>query len=209
MDLAGNQARVVDRAESLVSERHLLPFVEQAQRQNRWDESEQLLFTVLRHTTRIDRTHHARLRLLLARGHTEAALEEAALVFALYREQGRFIQALQVGRAMRRIDPHSARPYNLEMEYLLDMGCQQQAEECQQQLLQMLKTSGQSHEVQSSNVRFQLLLRRPQQRQRPRLPRSWNVSPPLPGGTGSNLPALLDHEMEQLWWNDEGDESRF
>lgn len=205
MDLAAQQARVVDRAESLVSERHLLPFVEQAQRQSRWDESEQLLFSVLRHSTRLDRTHHARIRLLLSRGLHDSALEEAALVFSLYRRQGLILRALQVCRAMRRIDPRSARPYNLELEYLLDLGCQQQARDCQKQLLSMLEASGQHQEVGSSQARFQLLLRRPLQRRLPRLPQSWEASPPLAEGDHHNLPALRDEENpETLWWGEEG-----
>lgn len=104
-----------------------------------------------------DESLHMRIRSLIAQGQSGQAMEEAAAVFALYREQGFYRQALQVSREMRRIDPSSARPYELELRFLVDLGCRPEAERCQQELLRL--HLGDPVEQEACRKRFDLLLR--------------------------------------------------
>lgn len=183
-------------AESWVAESHLLPWVEAAQQQGKWSEAERLLHWVLRHTTQDERTYHSRIRGFLAEGLMEQALEEAALAFCFYRERGRFTRALQVARAMRKIAPRSPRPYELEMEYLLELGWQVRARQSFEGLVDILEKP---HEKRAAEIRFELLLKRPQERLPSRFPEAWTAPPALSSGESCNLPALLDDDMERLW----------
>lgn len=188
--------KLVDVAESWVAESHLLPWIEAAQKQGKWSEAERLLHWVLRHTTQDERTYHSRIRGFLAEGLKDQALEEAALVFCFYRERGRFPQALQVARAMRKIVPQSPRPYELEIEYLLELGWQARA---RQSFEGLVKLCNEPQEKKAAEIRFDLLLKRPQQRLPSRFPQAWTLPPAVGLGEGCNLPALLDDDMEQLW----------
>lgn len=126
----------------------------------------------------------------------EQALEEAALVFCFYRERGWFTRALQVARAMRKIAPRSPRPYELEIEYLLESGWQARARQSYEALSEILEKP---QDKRAAELRFKLLLNRPHQRLPSRFPEAWIVPPSVGRGESCNLPALLDDDMERLW----------
>ncbi|MBT9587405.1 ankyrin repeat domain-containing protein [bacterium] len=196
------KARAVAAAEGLVVEPILLPLVETAQQLGDWDEADRLLQSIMAHEGEGERTLHRRIRGLLARGKVDEAMEEASLVFVTYRSQGDYQSALQVLRDMRLIKASSARPYELEIEYLSSLGWMAAAEACQQQLLELHRQQGRRHEVDASRARFEILRRRPENRSLSRPPLAWTAPEPAENGNSGNLPALLEEEPEtrQPWW---------
>ena len=202
-----DQARAVDVAESLVVEPVLLPLAEKAQRAGDWDEADRLFRRIMICEGEGERTRHLRIRGLLVRGKVDEAMEEASLIFVGYRQQGNYSQALQVVRAMRRVDPTSCRPYELEIEYLSSLGFHGEAEACQKQLLQLHLEQGREAEIPASRARFEILRRRPENRGMSRPPTAWMAPGPSAPGLSSNLPALLEEEDPikppgwKLWWD--------
>ncbi|MBI3927104.1 MAG: ankyrin repeat domain-containing protein [Armatimonadetes bacterium] len=198
------KARSVERAESLVVEAVLLPLVEKAQREKDWDEADRLQRVIFRHDGVRTMSRHLRIRGLLARGRTEEALEEASLIFVSYRNRGRYREALQIARCMRRIDPDSARPYELEMEFLVELERVEEAGHCCHQLLEIHRRRDDSRANKACRARFDLLCRRPQVRAISRRPQAWTAPQPNASGNPGNLPALLDEGAEDprhLWWD--------
>jgi hypothetical protein len=201
-----NKARAVGAAESLVVESIFLPLVEEAQQEGHWDEADRLLQRILAHEGEGERTLHRRIRGLLARGKGDEAMEEASLVFLAHRRQGDYHSALQVLRSMRRIDAGSARPYELEVEFLTGLGWVEAAAICQQQLLDLHRSLGRPREIAASQARYEILRRRPENRQPSRPPRAWTAADAYEPGQG-NLPALLEDQPEnrppwwKLWWD--------
>ncbi len=177
-----DKARAVDIAESLVVAPVLRPLVEEAQQENDWDEADRLLRRILRQEGEDEACLHLKIRGLLARGRTEQALNEASLVFLRYRNEGRYRQALRLVRCMRLIDAQSARPYELEMEFLVDLGWLEPARECLEGLLALHRRTENVSEMWASKARFALLCRRPSSRRTGRRPQAWQVSHAMPSG---------------------------
>lgn len=204
------RARSVDAAHSLVAEAVLLPLVEKAQGNGKWDEADRLLAHIMRHEAEGERSLHLRIRGLLARGLTAPALEEASLVFVRYRAAGRVGEALQVARCMRLIDPASSRPYELELEFLTSLGWMTEARSCLEELVDLHRRAGNQAEIRACTARFALLSRRPLHRAASRLPRAWTVPEALPTSNSGNLPAVLEEnaptpsrwweKVRRLWW---------
>lgn len=200
-----DKARAVGLAESLVVAPVLRPLVEAAQKEDQWDEADRLLRRILRQEGEDEACLHLRIRGLLARGYTEQALEEASLIFVKYRNQGQYRKAIHLARCMRLIDASSSRPYELEMEYLVDLGWVEKARECLESLLSLHRRTENVAEISASKARFALLSRRPASRRMARPPQTWQVSEPMSTGNASNLPALLEEDDDppewlDLWW---------
>lgn len=199
------RARAVGTALSLVIAPALRPLIEQAQRSEAWDEADRLLRRIQRHEGEDERTLHLRIRGLIARGEQAEALAEASLVFLHYRRQGRYREALQVTRSMRRIDPRSPRPLELEMEFLVDLGWLEQAEATLRALIELHRRREDVAEITACKARFAVLSSRPRVRRLSRPPEAWQVPDALPEGSSSNLPALLDEEEPpewlEVWWD--------
>lgn len=201
------KARAVGAAESLVIEPLFLPLVEKAQQVGDWDEADRLLQCILTHEGEGEASLHRRIRGLLARGKVDEAMEEASLVFVAYRRQGDYLSALQVARSMRQIDPTSGRPYELELEFLCALGWWKEAEKCLGHLQEVHRQHGRGQELLATRARFEILRRRPENRDQSRPPLAWTIRPKdgAPPGNAGNLPALLDEEEERppwwkLWW---------
>lgn len=199
------KARTVGLAESLVIEPLFLPLVEKAQQAGEWEEADRLLQCILAHEGEGEASLHRRIRGLLARGKVDQAMEEASLVFLTYRREGDYLAALQVARSMRQIDPTSGRPYELELEFLCALGWWQEAESCLACLQDVHLRHGRGQEIPATRARFEILRRRPENRDQSRPPRAWTAAGTAAPGNAGNLPALLDEEEERppwwkLWW---------
>lgn len=198
------RAGSVEAAERLVLEAHWLPRAERALLTDDWMECERILREIARRGGEGERARHLRIRCLIQRGLSQEALEEASLIFALYRQQGRSQEALQVCRAMRHIAPLSGRAYELEMEFLLDLGWTGQARRCLEQLTQLYLDQQQPGEAADCRVRFGILLRRPGYRERYEAPRHWVQGRDSGSVAASgNLPALAEEDKENgssPWW---------
>lgn len=199
------RARAVGTAVSLVIAPVLRPLIEQAQKSQDWDEADRLLRRVQRHEGEDERTLHLRIRGLIARDKKEEALAEASLIFLHYRRLGRYREALQITRSMRRIDPTSARPLELEMEFLVDLGWLEQAQATLCALIELHRWREDVHEIVACKARFAVLSSRPRVRRQARPPQAWQVPDALPEGSSSNLPALLDEDESpgwlDVWWD--------
>ncbi|GMU52802.1 MAG: hypothetical protein AMXMBFR33_19480 [Candidatus Xenobia bacterium] len=153
-----------------------------------------------------DDSLHLRIRSLVATSQPAQAMEEASVVFAFYRDQGLYRQALLVSREMRKIDPQSARPYELELRFLLDLGCPEEARRCQEELLELHRRRGDRSEERGCERRFQLLQRAaslspPEPRPRPSLgsgPAVWEGPSWFESDSpGLNLPAPAAPSMQE------------
>lgn len=198
------RARAVGTALSLVIGAALCPLIEQAQKSQKWDEADRLLRHIQRHEGEDERCLHLRIRGLIARGEKEKALQEASLVFLRFRRRGCYREALQVTRSMRRINPTSPRPLELEMEFLVELGWLEQARHILGALIQIHRRNEDLAEITACKARFAVLSSRPLIRRRSRPPEAWQAPEPLSGGSSSNLPALLEEESPEwlnLWWD--------
>lgn len=140
---------------------------------------------------------HLRIRALVANGHLTTAMEEACAVFMLYRDEGRYRQALMVAREMRKLDVTSPRPYELELRFLIELGCLEEAARCQEALLAVLP----AQEEQACRARYRILLRTGGAIPKPRAaieiaPSSWE-GPTWFSEPGLNLPAPAAPSMEE------------
>ncbi len=153
-----------------------------------------------------DESLHLRIRSLVATHQPAQAMEEASVVFAFYRDQGLYRQALLVSREMRRIDPRSARPYELELRFLLELGCLEEARRCQEELLELHRRRGDQSEERGCERRYQLLQRAAslapsEPRPRPNLgsgPALWEGPSWFePDSPGLNLPAPAAPSMQE------------
>ena len=205
------KARCVGSAESLVVEPLFLPQVQRAQHNQDWEEADRLLMRILTHEGEGEQTFHLRIRGLLARRKLKEALDEASLIFLNYRRQGRYLEALRVARGMRLIDPRSCRPYDLEMEFLSELGWLDQAHRCLHQLVELHIRTGRTQDIPACRARFEILRRRPGSRASARHPGAWTVPEALSQGSSANLPALPEEDppswwtrLRQLWWGSEG-----
>ncbi len=191
------QHRAVEVAEELA----LTPMrIEEARRlldAGQVEEAQSLLEPIRGWRTDTHESLHMRIRTLIAAGETQAALEEAAAVFALYRDEGRYRQALMVSREMRKIDSRSPRPYELELRFLVELGCLPEAARCQQELLEHTL---EPVERAACARRYELLLRTERNIPRPRapmIPKAWEGPQWFEGTAGGNLPAPAAPSMEE------------
>lgn len=193
------RAHCVGMAEQMVVEPLLLPRVEEAQAQGRWHEADLLLLRIMRHEGETEKSMHLRIRGQVARGLLDDAMQEASLIFLGYRRRGQYRLALQVARAMRRIDPQASRPYELELEYLCALGLGSEARECLNQLVALYSGQARYQEATEACARFDILMRRPENSLLARLPQPWTAPhSDLPAQSG-NLPALVEEDDEQPW----------
>jgi Flp pilus assembly protein TadD len=196
--------RTLEAATGLVVSPVLRPFVDRAQKRGDWDEADRLMLRILSYEGEDEACHHLRIRGLIARGRTEDALAEASLVFLLYRRTGRYREALQVTRAMRLIDADSTRPYELEMEFLVEIGWFEQARDVLASLIALHQKDENVPEILASKARFSLLCKRPQTARCSRPPQAWQAPERLPSGNPSNLPATIEPEAPDwldVWWD--------
>jgi len=193
------RAHCVQAAEQMVVEPLLLPLVEAAQAGGCWHEADRLLLRIMRHEGESEKSMHRRIRGQLARGLLDEAMEEASLIFLAYRRRGQYRLALQVTKAMRKIDPASARPYELELEYLCALGWPEEARGCLDELVNLHRSQERYQEATAARVRFDILMRRPENRPSARLPQAWTARhsdlPVVPG----NLPALVEEDEDHPW----------
>lgn len=187
-----------NRAVQVAEELALTPWrIEEARRLielGSFEEAQSVLEPVRARDT--EESLHMRIRTLIAAGHRREAMEEAACVFALYRDEGRYRQALMVAREMRKICPGSPRPYELELRFLVSLGCAEEAARCQAALMGLFE----GRERAACERRFQLLLRAEGNIPKPRTvteitPSAWDG--PAWFTPGANLPAPAAPSMEE------------
>ena len=201
----------VEAATGIVAAPVLRPLIEEAQRRRDWDEADRLIRKVSDYDGEDEACYHLRIRGLIARGKVDEALEEASLVFLLYRRWGRYREALLVARSMRRIAPYSARPYDLEMEFLVEIGWLDQAKEVLSQQIDLHRSTDNAVEIVACKARFALLCKRPQTARNSRLPKPWQAPEALPRSNPSNLPALIEEvtpDWLDVWWESGESECR-
>ena len=201
----------VEAATGIVVAPVLKPLIEQAQKRGDWDEADRLIRKITDYDGEDEACYHLRIRGLIARNLTDEALEEASLVFLLYRRTGRYREALLAARSMRRISPESARPYELEMEFLVEIGWMEQARDVLSSLIELHRRTDSAVEIVACKSRFALLCKRPQTARNSRLPTAWQAPEALPRSNPSNLPALIEDEQPDwldVWGDGKESESR-
>lgn len=201
--------RAIESATGLVVGPVLRPYIEKAQDHGDWDDADRLMHRILRYEGEDEPCRHLRIRGLIARGKTDDALQEASLVFLLCRRTGRYREALHVARTMRRIDPNSVRPYELEMEFLVEIGWAEQARGALQKIIEIHRRAEDLPEIMAAKARYSLLCKRPQTLLSSRLPRAWQAPEEMPSGNPSNLPAVIEEDAPEwldVWWDSNTDE---